>query len=79
MIATNPDANVESKLHKDIDATWKDLTNMGLSPRATLDRLTFTSNMKEVLSEAEFIQENAPERPDFEDQVICRNRRCHTF
>ena len=70
VIATNPDANAESKLHKDIDAAWKDLTNMGLSPRATLDRLTFTSNMKEALSEADFIQENAPERPDFKIKLF---------
>ena len=70
VIATNPDANAESKLHKDIDPAWKDLTNMGLSPRATLDRLTFTSNMKEALSEADFIQENAPERPDFKIKLF---------
>ena len=70
VIATNPDPNAESKLRKDIDAAWKDLTNMGLSPRATLDRLTFTSNMKEALSEADFIQENAPERPDFKIKLF---------
>ena len=70
VIATNPDPNTESKLRKDIDAAWKDLTNMGLSPRATRDRLTFTSNMKEALSEADFIQENAPERPDFKIKLF---------
>ena len=43
---------------------------MGLSPRATRDRLTFTSNMKEALSEADFIQENAPERPDFKIKLF---------
>ncbi len=65
VIATSPDPNAESKLRKDIDAAWKELTIIGLSPRARRDRLTFTSNMKEALSEADFIQENAPERPDF--------------
>ena len=70
VIATNPDPNTESKLRKDIDAAWKDLTNMGLSPGATRDRLTFTSNMKEALSEADFIQENAPERPDFKIKLF---------
>ena len=43
---------------------------MGLSPRARRDRLTFTSNMKEALSEADFIQENAPERPDFKIKLF---------
>ena len=70
MIATNPDPNTESKLRKYIDAAWKDLTIIGLSPRATRDRLTFTSNMKEALSEADFVQENAPEHPDFKIKLF---------
>ena len=68
--ATNPDANAESKLRKDIESAWKDLTIIGLSPGATRDRLTFTSNMKEALSEADFVQENAPERPDFKIKLF---------
>src|SRR6202040_2892013 len=32
---------------------------------ASRDRLSFTANMKEALSEADLVQENAPERPDF--------------
>jgi carnitine 3-dehydrogenase len=70
VIASNPDPNAETKLRKDIDAAWKDLTIIGLSPRATRDRLTFTSNMKEALSEADFVQENAPERPDFKIKLF---------
>ena len=68
--ATNPDANAESRLRKDIDSAWKDLTVIGLSPGATRDRLTFTSNMKEALSDADFVQENAPERPDFKIKLF---------
>jgi 3-hydroxyacyl-CoA dehydrogenase len=62
--------NAESKLRKDIDAAWKELTIIGLSPGATRDRLTFTSNMKEALSEADLVQENAPERPDFKIKLF---------
>jgi 3-hydroxyacyl-CoA dehydrogenase len=70
VIATNPNPNAESKLRKDIDAAWKELTIIGLSPGATRDRLTFTSNMKEALSEADLVQENAPERPDFKIKLF---------
>jgi 3-hydroxyacyl-CoA dehydrogenase len=70
VIATNPDPNAESKLRKNIDAAWKELTIIGLSPGATRDRLTFTSNIKEALSEADFVQENAPERPDFKIKLF---------
>jgi 3-hydroxyacyl-CoA dehydrogenase len=70
VIATNPDPKAESQLRKDIDAAWKELTIIGLSPGATRDRLTFTSNMKEALSNADFVQENAPERPDFKIKLF---------
>jgi 3-hydroxyacyl-CoA dehydrogenase len=70
VIATSPDPNSESKLRENIDAAWKELTIIGLSPGATRDRLIFTSNMKEALSEADFVQENAPERPDFKIKLF---------
>jgi 3-hydroxyacyl-CoA dehydrogenase len=70
VIATNPDPKAESQLRKDIDAAWKELTIIGLSPGATRDRLTFTSNMKEALSNADLVQENAPERPDFKIKLF---------
>jgi len=70
VIATNPNSDAESKLRKNIDAAWKELTMIGLSPGATRDRLTFTSDMKEALSEADFVQENAPERPDFKIKLF---------
>ena len=70
VIATNPDSKAESKLRNYIDAAWKELTIIGLMPGAMRDRLTFTSNMKEALSNADFVQENAPERPDFKIKLF---------
>jgi 3-hydroxyacyl-CoA dehydrogenase len=70
VIATNPDPKAESQLRNSIDAAWKELTIVGLSPGATRERLTSTSNMKEALSNADFVQENAPERPDFKIKLF---------
>ena len=70
VIATNPRPNAESKLRENVNLAWNDLTVIGLSPGATRDRLTFTSNMKEALSEADFVQENGPERPDFKIKLF---------
>jgi 3-hydroxyacyl-CoA dehydrogenase len=70
VIATNPDSKAESKIRKNIDAAWKALTIIGLSPGATRDRLTFNSNMKEALSNADFVQENGPESPDFKIKLF---------
>jgi 3-hydroxyacyl-CoA dehydrogenase len=70
VIATNPNPNAESNLRKYIDAAWKELSTIGLSSGATRDRLTFTSHMNEALSNADFVQENAPERPDFKIKLF---------
>ena len=65
VVATDPAPKAEANLREYIDEAWKDLTSIGLSTGASRDRLRFTTNMKEALSEADLVQENAPERPDF--------------
>jgi 3-hydroxyacyl-CoA dehydrogenase len=70
VIATDPAPNAEANLRKYIDEAWPDLTSIGLSKGASRDRLTFTTNMKEALSKADFVQENGPERPDFKMKLF---------
>src|SRR5246127_3068111 len=65
VVATDPGPNAEANLRKYIDEAWKDLTSIGLSQGASRDRLTFTTDMKKALSQADLVQENGPERPDF--------------
>ena len=65
VVATDPAPKAEAKLREYIDEAWKDLTIIGLSKGASRDRLSFTPDMKEALSKADLVQENAPERPDF--------------
>jgi carnitine 3-dehydrogenase len=63
--ATDPAPGAETNLRELVDEAWRDLTGIGLSKGASRDRLSFTTNMKEALSQADFVQENGPERPDF--------------
>jgi len=65
VVATDPAPNAEANLRKYVDEAWPDLMNIGLSKGASRDRLSFTTDMKEALSEADLVQENGPERPDF--------------
>jgi 3-hydroxyacyl-CoA dehydrogenase len=65
VVATDPAPKAEANLREYIDEAWKDVTSIGLSQGASRDRLRFTTNMKEALSEADLVQENGPERPDF--------------
>jgi carnitine 3-dehydrogenase len=65
VVATDPAPTAEASLRKYVDEAWNDLTKIGLSPGASRDRLSFTANSKEALSNADLVQENGPERPDF--------------
>src|SRR6185312_3161829 len=70
VIATDPAPNAEANLRQYIDEAWPALETIGLSPGASRERLTFTTNMKEALSQADFVQENGPERPDFKIKLF---------
>src|ERR1700759_2794303 len=70
VITTDPGPNAEANLRKYIDEAWKDLTNIGLSKGASRDGLTFTTDMKKALAQADFVQENGPERPDFKMKLF---------
>ena len=70
VIATDPAPNAEANLRNYVDEAWPALTDIGLSPGASRDRLSFTTNMKEALSEADFVQENGPERVDFKIKLF---------
>lgn len=70
VVATDPAPGAEANLRKYVDEAWKPLTAIGLTPGATKDRLEFTSDMKEALSEADLVQENGPERPDFKIKLF---------
>src|SRR5207248_2719981 len=65
VVATDPAPNAEGNLRKYVNEAWEQLEDIGLSPGASRDRLSFTTNMKEALSQADLVQENGPERPDF--------------
>jgi 3-hydroxyacyl-CoA dehydrogenase len=70
VIATDPAPNAEASLRKYIDEAWKTLSENGLSTTASRDRLTFEPSMAQALSKADFVQENAPERPDFKAKLF---------
>src|SRR5579863_4015067 len=62
VIATDPAPNAEANMRKYVDDAWAVLTSIGLSPGASRDRLEFTADMKKALANADFVQENGPER-----------------
>lgn len=70
VVATDPAPNAEANLRKYVDDAWTQLVEIGLSPGASRDRLSFTKDMREALSGADFVQENGPERPEFKIKLF---------
>src|SRR5438445_4328564 len=70
VVATDPAPNAEANLRKYVDEAWPQLEAIGLSPGASRDRLSFTTDMTESLAKADFVQENGPERPEFKMKLF---------
>src|SRR6266542_3611991 len=70
VIATDPAPNAELNLRRYIDAAWKDLAVIGLSPNASREHLKFTPNMQEALSGADLVQENGHERQEVKTKLF---------
>ncbi|MBV8473997.1 MAG: 3-hydroxyacyl-CoA dehydrogenase, partial [Hyphomicrobiales bacterium] len=70
VVATDPAPNAELNLRRFVDAAWKDLTVLGLSPNASRDRLEFSRDMNQALADADFVQESAPERQEFKIKLF---------
>jgi 3-hydroxyacyl-CoA dehydrogenase len=72
VVATDPGPQAEANLRKYVDDAWPLLTQVGLSPGASRDRLTFNTDMSRALADADWVQENAPERPDFKIKLFAQ-------
>jgi 3-hydroxyacyl-CoA dehydrogenase len=72
VVATDPGPEAEANLRRYVDDAWPLLTEVGLSPGASRDRLTFTPDMSRALAQVDWVQENAPERPDFKIKLFAQ-------
>jgi carnitine 3-dehydrogenase len=72
VVATDPGPQAEANLRKYVDDAWPLLTQVGLSPGASRDRLTFNTDMGRALAQADWVQENAPERPEFKIKLFAQ-------
>jgi 3-hydroxyacyl-CoA dehydrogenase len=70
VVATDPAPNAEANLRKYVDEAWGQLEAIGLSAGASRDRLSFTTDMKGALAQADLVQENGPERPEFKIKLF---------
>lgn len=58
----DPDPNAESAVRAYVEKAWPALEELGLADRATPDAISFVPSVAEAVRDAQFIQENVPER-----------------
>ena len=60
--AWDPAPDAEARLRGLVDAAWPALTELGLSPGASVDNLTVTAELAAAVADADVVQESAPEQ-----------------
>ena len=69
VIATDVAPDAEKSLHRFVEAAWPALRRLGLAPGASQSHLTFTEDLPAAIRQADFVQENGPERLEFKRKL----------
>ncbi|MHB8235306.1 MAG: 3-hydroxyacyl-CoA dehydrogenase NAD-binding domain-containing protein [Solirubrobacteraceae bacterium] len=70
VVATDPGPGAEEALRDYVDEAWDSVAALGLAPGASRDRLSFTTDLQAAVSDADFVQEQAPERLDLKVKLF---------
>lgn len=72
VVAWDPADDAERRLHAVVDAAWPALTELGLAPGASRERLVITADLEAAVADADFVQESAPEDLDLKIDLLAR-------
>jgi 3-hydroxyacyl-CoA dehydrogenase len=72
VVATDVAPNAEAALRQFVKAAWPALERLGVAPGASQSNLTFTADLPAAVKDAEFVQENGPERIDFKQKLYAQ-------
>jgi 3-hydroxyacyl-CoA dehydrogenase len=70
VVATDPGPGAEAALRSYVDGAWDTAARFGLVEGASRERLSFTTDLAEAVGNSDFIQENAPERPELKVKLL---------
>ncbi|GGJ97435.1 L-carnitine dehydrogenase [Lentibacillus kapialis] len=68
--ASDLDPEAENRTREAVKRAWPKMEEMGLAEGASQDNLFFEPDMQTALAEADFVQENVPEREELKRSVI---------
>ncbi len=69
VIATDPGPDAEAKLREAINNAWPATAKLSMAPGQEPGQLSFTADMEDAVSKAQFVQESAPEREDLKRRL----------
>lgn len=70
VMAFDPAAGAEARLRAFVDDVWPTMVRLGLKDGASRERLTFAGSVGAAVAEAQFVQENAPEKAEVKIEVL---------
>jgi 3-hydroxyacyl-CoA dehydrogenase len=69
VVATDVAPDAEASLRHFVEAAWPALRRLGLAPGGSQSNLKFTADLPTAVKNADFVQENGPERIDFKKKL----------
>lgn len=70
VVASDPDPEAEPRAREAVQRAWLKMEEMGLAEGASQDNLFFEQDLQKALEQADFVQENVPEREGLKRSVI---------
>ena len=70
VVASDPMPGAEENLRKLVAAQWPVAIRLGVAPDASQERLRFVADAQKAVANAEFVQENGPERLDVKRTIF---------
>jgi carnitine 3-dehydrogenase len=70
--AYDPASGAEERMRQAVESAWPSLTMLGLKAGADPSRLVFADSLASAVSNAQFIQENAPERLPLKQSLLAK-------
>lgn len=70
VVVTDPSKPAYDRLVATVEQAWPILEKRGLADGASLDHLTYETDVAKAVANADFIQESAPEREDLKRKIL---------
>lgn len=70
VVATDPAPDAEKRMYAALERAWTSLERQGLSKHASIDNVEFIQDFEAAVTQADFVQENVPERLELKRTVL---------